>query len=156
MLCVVFALVLVSAARASGTPAGLLLVVGSAVLAAVGLAEMSCYVISTSGHPGSVRLAADLIPGVQHGYSMVAAPAIFLSLGAVILGSRVVPPQLGILALAFGAVFVVAGLIGVLASIQPFVDVLAAFQGSWWLSAGVVVLRRGLQSPVPRPGSASS
>jgi hypothetical protein len=79
---------------------------------------------------------------VQHGYAMVAAPLVFLPLGAVILDSGVLPRVLGYTALALGAVFAVLGLVGVLAPVQGIVDGLSALQGLWWIAAAVALLRQ--------------
>ena len=50
-----------------------------------------------------------LIHSVQHLYFIVAAPALWLPLGLVILGSQVLPRILGYLALVLAAGYALAG-----------------------------------------------
>jgi len=142
LLCLLFALALTQRAGAAGTFAGQLTLFGSVVLTGVGLAEFSGYALAVSGDPTVVRVASQFIPAVQHGYAMVAAPLVFLPLGAVILGSGVLPRVLGYIALILGTVFAVLGLVGVLAPVQGIVDGLSALQGLWWIAAAVALLRQ--------------
>ncbi|MDA8074242.1 MAG: hypothetical protein M0Z40_03230 [Actinomycetota bacterium] len=122
------------------------LIVGLTALLAVSLSEMACYVGLASGHGETARVAADLIPGVQHGYSIVAAPLVFAALGTGLLRCAAPRRALGITALGFGAVFWTLGLIGVLTAVQGVVDFFAGFQALWWLAAALVV---GIKRPWP-------
>ncbi len=140
----VFALALASSAGFLGRVSGAVLVVGLCTLLAVSLGEMVCYAGLASSHGATVRVAADLIPGVQHGYTIVAAPLVFLALGMGILRSASLPKTLAMAALGFGITFWVLGLVGVIASIQPLVDFFAGFQALWWVVAAATVGLRGV------------
>jgi hypothetical protein len=142
LLACVFALCLVVASGSAARLDGLLTVFGSALLVAIGLAEMSGYVLVTTGDSAVTDVGAHLITAVQHGYGMVGAPMVFLPLGAVILRTRILPRALGTVAVALGAVFFALGLAGVLAPIQTLVSILSSLQGLWWLAAGVAWLAR--------------
>jgi hypothetical protein len=142
-----FALAIVGLSRSQTTLAGVLTVVGVVVLIAVGLSEVTCYVALVSSHATTVRVGADLIPAVQHGYAVVAAPLVFLAVGVVVLRSGSLPAVLGMSALGFGVVFWALGLAGMLTPIQGLVDFFSGFQALWWLAAAVLVGTRGV---VPR------
>jgi hypothetical protein len=51
------------------------------------------------------------LPTTLAPYFIVAAPALFLPLGVVILGSRVLPRVFGYLALVLGAAFAILGVV---------------------------------------------
>ncbi len=160
LLAVVFALALLHFAQAGGRLAGSLSVFGSAVLMVVGLIEVMLYVGLISGDPATVEVAAQLIPGLQHAYPIVAAPMVFLPLSAAVLRARLLPAAIGQLGFALGAIFWLLGLLGVLYPMQGAVDVLSAVQGLWWLAAAAVTLARGLrgtlgQDPLAAPASTS-
>lgn len=75
---------------------------------------------------------------------MVAAPALFLTLGIVILSSRVLPHLFAYLALV--AIFAVLGIVALFTPIQPVVNILASVQGLWWLCAAITLLVRAIMS----------
>lgn len=77
---------------------------------------------------------------------MVAAPALFLTLGIVILSSRVLPHLFAYLALALVAIFAVLGVVALFTPIQPVVNILASVQGLWWLCAAITLLVRAIMS----------
>ncbi len=84
-----------------------------------------------------VRLAA------QHLYFIVAAPALFLPLGIVLLRSRVLPRAFGILALLLGVGFGVVGMASLLTLTLPAsITALGSLQAVWWLSAGIALMVR--------------
>lgn len=155
VLCILFALAVVQRAGASGKLAGVLTLLGSVVLTCVGLAEVTGYALATSGDPIVVRVASQFIPAVQHGYSIVAAPLIFLPLAAVILESGILARCVGYAAFGFGIVFAAFGLIGMLAPVQGIVDVLSAVQGFWWIAAAISFLLRSGRRSVPTVGPAA-
>ena len=72
-------------------------------------------------------VALNLISTVQHLYFMVAAPALFLPLGVIIVRSRVLPKVFGHLGLALALVFAVLGVILLLRLTLP--DAVTAFAG---------------------------
>lgn len=144
-LTVVFALAIVVLTRSTSTLSGLPVLLGSAILVAVSLGELATYQALSTGNPATVRVAADFIPGVQLGYSLVAAPILFGALGYLLLCTRALPPVFGYSALLFGLVFWVCGLVTVIRSIQGFIDVWSGVQSLWWMGAGVFVAVRGLR-----------
>ena len=89
-----------------------------------------------------------LINSVQHLYFIVAAPAVWLPLGLVILGSGVLPRILGYLALVLFAVFALAGVVTLLdLTVPPAVQILGSVQALWWLDAAGTLTIRARQAP---------
>jgi hypothetical protein len=81
---------------------------------------------------------------VQHLYFIVAAPALFLSLGIVLVGSHVLPRLLGYLALLLAAGFAILGAGFLLRLILPSaVTASAGIQALWWLAAAITLIARG-------------
>jgi hypothetical protein len=144
LLSICFALALVRMAGAMTRLAGWLELLGGTVLVLVSLIEVFCYILTvqeaTSGNTAALAIALDLTKAVQHGFSMVAAPAVFLPLAVVILGSRVLPAIFGYLALALGVIFAVLGLVGLFSPLQNVVNILAGLQGVWFLAAAITLL----------------
>ena len=151
VLTVIFALSIVVHARSGNTLPGILVFVGSIILVVVGLSELTAYKVLSTGHFSSARVAADVISGVQLGYSIVAAPLIFGALGYLVLETKILPNGFGYSALGLGLVFWVCGLITVITSIQGFINVLSAVQAVWWLSAGVFIAVRGMSRVETEP-----
>jgi hypothetical protein len=88
-------------------------------------------------------ISLELIRAVQHLYFIVAAPAFFLPLGIVILGSNVLPRLLGYLALVLGAAFAIAGVVTLLSLTVPVVvQAAASIQVLWWLAAAITLIVR--------------
>jgi hypothetical protein len=151
VLTVIFAISIVVFARQTSTLQGVLIFLGSAILVAVNLSELTAYKVLATGHFSTARAAVDVISGVQLGYSIVAAPVIFGALGYLLLETEILPRVFGYLALGLGLIFWVCGLITVVTSIQGFINVLSAVQGLWWLSAGVFIAVRGMSSFATEP-----
>jgi hypothetical protein len=81
---------------------------------------------------------------VQHLWFIVAAPALWLPLGLVILGSAVLPRILGYLAIVLAAGYALAGVLTLLdltvpAAVQISTGVVPAL---WWLAAAGTLLTR--------------
>jgi hypothetical protein len=101
-----------------------------------------------------------LICAVQHLYFIVAAPALFLPLGIVLLSSSVLPRLFGYLALLLGIVFAILGITFLLRLTLPSgVTAFAGVQAVWWLAADITLIVQsgklagnGL-NPVPLEGS---
>ncbi|HET8853078.1 MAG TPA: hypothetical protein VFN02_11170 [Ktedonobacteraceae bacterium] len=90
---------------------------------------------------GLISLA--LIHAVQHLYFIVGAPALFILLGVVILGSRLLPHVLGYLALVLGAAFAIAGVVYLFDLTLPvLVQAFASIQVFWWLAAAILLIVR--------------
>jgi len=86
---------------------------------------------------------------VQHLWFIVAAPALWLPLGLVILGSAVLPRILGYLAIVLAAGYALAGALTLLdltvpAAVQISAGVVPAL---WWLAAAGTLLTRARQAP---------
>lgn len=94
----------------------------------VSLVEITFYISALYSNPATMGLISqDLIHAVQHLYFIVAAPALFLPLGAVLLGSRVLPRVFGYLALVLGADFAILGVVSLYSLTLP--AVVTAFAG---------------------------
>lgn len=142
-LTIVFALAIVHLAGATTRLVGWMTMVAGTILVLVSLVEVALYLSAVNGNPATTGLISlDLIAAVQHLYSWVAAPALFLTLGIVILGSRVLPQVFGYLAVAFAGVFAALGIAALFSPVQTVVDILANVQGVWWLLAAIVLLVR--------------
>lgn len=144
-LSITFALALVAFAGAMSRFEGWMTLLGGTILVLVSLVEVTFYILVVEGSASPTattdEIAAQLITAVQHAYSMLAAPAVFLPLGVVILGSRVLPRIFAYLAFALGAVFAVFGLIVLFVdSLQAVVNVLSILQGFWFLAAAITLL----------------
>lgn len=88
-------------------------------------------------------ISLDLIHAVQHLYFIVAAPALFLPLGVVILGSHVLPRVFGYLSLVLGAAFAVLGVVTLFTLTLPVaVLAFAGIQTLWWLAAAITLIVR--------------
>jgi hypothetical protein len=81
-------------------------------------------------------------------YFIVAAPALFLPLGLILVRSRVLPKVFGYLGLASAIVFAALGVIFLLRLTLPnAVTAFAGVQALWWLAAAVALIARGAKSP---------
>jgi len=145
-LIILFALAIVFLADAMTRLAGWMTMFGASVLMTVSLIEVTFYIGALESESGLVSLG--LIHAVQHLYFVVAAPALFLPLGIVILGSIVLPRVFGYLALALGAAFVALGVAFLLTLTLPgWVQLFASIQAIWWLAAAVTLIVRTVTGP---------
>src|SRR5947209_16662688 len=116
LLSVVFFLALVQRAGATTRLAGLLAIVGSAVLLAVVLVEgvftIDLAQAALNGHQVTSLTSFDIMTVFTYIYPIVPAPVIFLALGTVLRGSRLLPRVFGLLAFGLGIAFAVVGLVG--------------------------------------------
>ncbi|HKO23378.1 MAG TPA: hypothetical protein VJY65_01415 [Chloroflexota bacterium] len=143
VLIILFALALVHQAGATTRLAGWMTIVGGTILVMTSLVEVTLYLSAVNGNPATTGLMSlDLIAAVQHLYSMVVAPAVFLPLGAVLLSSHVLPAPFGYAAFVLAGIFAVLGVVALFSPIQPVVNVLASLQGVWWLGAAITCLVR--------------
>jgi uncharacterized protein DUF4386 len=143
VLIVVFALALVVLAGATARLAGWMTLFGAATLMTVSLIEITGYIGTLQTSPATMaETSLALIHSVQHLYFIVAAPAVWLPLGLVILGSGVLPRILGYLALVLAAGYALAGVLTLLdLTVPAAVQIAASVQALWWLAAGTVILR---------------
>jgi len=143
LLIVLFAIAIVHQAGMTRRFAGWMTMVGGSILVMTSLLEVTFYLSAVNGNPATTgMISLDIISAVQHIFSMVAAPAVFLPLGAVILGSRVLPRVFGYLAVVLAGVFAILGIIALFSPIQSVVNILASVQGLWWLLTALTLIIR--------------
>jgi len=159
-LIAVFALAVVVQAGATARLAGWMTLFGAATLMTVSLIEITGYIGTLQPSPATMfGTSLALIHSVQHLYFIVAAPAVFLPLGLVILGSAVLPRILGYLAIVLAAGYALAGVLTLLdltvpAAVQISAGVVPAL---WWLAAAGTLLTRAREpSTAGLPGSAAA
>jgi hypothetical protein len=146
LLIVSFALGIVFLAGYNNRLAGWLTLLGGGVLMMVSLAEVTFYISALYGdNPlNMANISVDLIGAVQHLYFIVAAPAVLLPLGAVILGSKVLPRLFGYLAILLASAFVLLGVAFLYSLPMPSgVFAFAGVQAVWWLAAAITLIVRG-------------
>ena len=149
-LIVVFALAIVVLAGATARLAGWMTLFGAATLMTVSLIEITGYLGTLHTSPATMpESSLALIHSVQHLYFIVAAPAVFLPLGLVILGSAVLPRILGYLAIVLAAGYALAGVLTLPAlTVPPAVQISAGVVPAlWWLAAAGTLLTRTRQAP---------
>jgi hypothetical protein len=147
-LTIVFALAIVHLAGATTRFGGWLTLFGGLLLVVTSLVEVTFFLSAVNATQVTAALTSlDLIHAAQHLYFMVAAPAVFLPLGAVIRDSRVLPRIFGYLAYLLGGVFAVVGIAGLYVPLQTVGNILGVLQGFWWLGIAVALLIR----PEPTP-----
>ena len=143
LLSVIFFLALVQRAGRTASLAGLLTIVGSAVLLAVVLVEgvftIDLAQAAVSGHTTTSLASFDIMSVFTYVYPIAPAPVIFLALGTILLGSHVLPRVLGYLAFGLGVAFAVVGLIGLFTTSLLTIIVLS-LQALWVLAAAITLL----------------
>ncbi|MEO7082668.1 MAG: hypothetical protein ABI442_02920 [Gemmatimonadaceae bacterium] len=150
-LIIVFALSVVYLAGAMQSLMGWLTMFGAGVLMMVSLTEVVFYIAALNSNYAPMAIVSnDVAHAVQHLYFIVAAPALFLPLGAVLLGSPVLPRAFGFLAMALGAAFFLLGISSLtMLTLSAAVTSLAAVQAFWWLAAAITLKRRGQKMVEP-------
>lgn len=151
LLSVLFALALVHLAGATHRFAGQVTLLAGATILLVSLVEVTFYLAAAqaaaTGDVATGTVSTALINAVQHVFLI--APALLLPLGAVLLGSRVLPRIFAYLALALGAILQALGGVGLFAALQPVIDVLLIVQGVWFVAAAIALVARPLAAAVP-------
>ena len=144
VLIVLFAFFIVYLAGATQKVSGWMTFFGSTVLMTVSLIEVTFYISALYRDPAMMpSVSLNLISAVQHLYFIVAAPALFLPLGIVLVESRVLPKLFGYLALLLAATFAALGMIFIARLTLPdAVTALGAVQALWWLAAAVALIVR--------------
>ena len=115
----------------------------------VSLVEITSYAGTLHTSPATMRgTSLALIHSVEHLYFVVAASAVWLPLGLVILGSGKLPQILGYLAIALAAGYALAWVVSLLdLTVPAALQVSASDQALWWLAAAGTLLRRTRQAP---------
>jgi hypothetical protein len=144
VLIVLFAFSLVHLARATQRLAGWMTFFGATTLMCVSLIEITFYISALHPDPAMLpSISLGLISAVQHLYFIVAAPALFLPLGLVLLGSSILPRIFGFLALTLAIAFAALGAVFLLTLTLPVgVTAFAGVQALWWLAAAVALISR--------------
>jgi len=145
LLSVVFFLALVHRAGGTTRLAGLLAILGSAVLLAVVLIEgvftIGLAQAAVNGHPAASLTSFVIMTVFTYVYPIVPAPVIFLALGTILLGSRLLPRAFGYLAFILGIAFAVVGLVGLFTT-SVLTIVVLSLQSLWVLAAAITLLVR--------------
>jgi hypothetical protein len=141
---VLFAFALVHLAEATSHLAGWMTFFGATVLMTVSLMEIGFYISALNPEPAMIpSISLRFIYAVQHLYFIVAAPALFLPLGMVLVKSRILPRLFGYSALALAIAFASLGVIFLLTLTLPAtVTALAGVQALWWLTAAMMLMAR--------------
>lgn len=143
---VLFAFSLVHLAGATQRLAGWMTLFGATILMTVSLIEITFYISALHTDPQMMPfISLRLISAAQHLYFIVAAPALFLPLGIVLISSSILPRLFGYLALLLAAAFAALGVIFLLTLTLPGpVTAFGGVQALWWLAAAItLIVRRG-------------
>lgn len=110
----------------------------------VSLIEITFYISALHTDPPMMPfMNLKLISAVQHLYFIVAAPALFLPLGIVLLSSSILPRLFAYLALLLASAFAALGVIFLLTLTLPVrVTAFAEVQAFWWLAAALTLMVR--------------
>jgi hypothetical protein len=144
VLIVLFAFSLVHLAGVAQRLSGWMTFFGATTLMAVSLIEITFYISALYPDPPMMPfITLKLISAVQHLYFIVAAPVLFLPLGIVLVGSRVLPRVFGYLALLLATAFAALGVLFLLRLTLPAgVTAFAGVQAFWWLAAAITLMIR--------------
>ena len=142
---VLFAFALVHLAGAAARLSGWMTFFGATILMTVSLIEITYYISALYAGPAVMTsVSLRLIYAAQHLYFIVAAPALFLQLGLVVLSSQILPRVFGYLGLLLGAAFAVLGIAFLHTLTLPVaVTAFAGVQALWWLAAAITLIGRG-------------
>lgn len=143
-LIVLFAFSLVYLAGATQRLSGWMTFFGAATLMTVSLIEITFYISALHADPPMMPfISLKVISAVQHLYFIVAAPALFLPLGIVLLSTSILPRLFGYLALLLAIAFAALGVIFLLRLTLPAgVTAFAGVQALWWFAAALALIVR--------------
>jgi len=144
LLAVIFFLALADLTGGTRPLAAKITQLGSAVLLAVVLAEvvftLTWASAAVDGQATSSRASFDLMSAFIRVFPLVPAPALYLSVGVLLLGIPVLPSAFARLALALGAAFAVTGLIGIFLSAAAAATAgLSGLQVVWVIAAAIAL-----------------
>jgi len=148
---VLFALGVVYLAGAMTRLAGWVTLLASAVILTLSLID-AAFTISaaeavTHGHAVTALVSFDLVDGPGNdavGRMFLIAPPLLLPLGAVVLGSQLLPRALGYTAVAFGVASIILGLAALFSSAAFSLAIILIIAESAWVlaAAGILVISR--------------
>jgi hypothetical protein len=141
---ILFAFALVHLAAATLRLSGWMTFFGATILMTVSLIEITYYISALFADPEVMSsISLRVIFAVQHLYFVVAAPALFLPLGIVLISSDILPRVFGYLAIALAITFACLGIAFQLRLILPTpVTAFAGVQALWWLAAAILLVVR--------------
>jgi hypothetical protein len=144
VLIVLFAFSLVHLAGAAQRLSGWMTLFGATTLMTVSLIEITFYISALHTDPPMMPfISLKLISAVQHLYFIVAAPSLFLPLGIVLVGSRILPRFFGYLAFLLAGAFAALGVIFLLTLTLPGkITAFGGVQALWWLAAALTLIAR--------------
>lgn len=153
---VLFAFSLIHLAGATQRLTGWMTLFGATILMIVSLIEITYYIGALFPEPEMMTsISLRVISAVQHLYFIVAAPALFLPLGIILVSSTVLPRVFGYLALLLATTFAVLGAVFMLTLTLPaWVTAFAGVQALWWLAASITLMVRSAWLSAPEPGVA--
>ena len=148
VLIVLFAFALVHLAGAAQRLAGWMTLFGASVLMTTSLIEITFYISALFPDPALMpAISLRFIGAVQHLYFFAAAPALFLPLGFVLVGSSILPRVFGYLAVGLAIAFGALGVIFLPKLMLPDpVTAFAGVQALWWLGAGVTLMLQNMRN----------
>ena len=143
-LIMAFAITLVRIAGAMNRISGWLVLLGASILMMVSLAEVIFYICALDAVPPSMgQIGNNIGHAIQHLYFIIAAPAVFFPLGAVLFRAKILPRIFSTLAFILGGGFF---LIGIRSLTQPILSnaetSFAAIQALWWMAAAIALIAR--------------
>jgi len=153
VLLVLFAFTLVDLAGAAARLAGYMTLFGASVLMTVNLMEVGFYISALNVEPAVMPfISLRVIFAVQHLYFVVAAPALFLPVGIVLLNSAILHRFFGYSALLLAIIFAALGIIFMLTLALPrWVTAFGGVQALWWLAASICLIARSGKRTVLSP-----
>jgi hypothetical protein len=152
LLSVIFFLALADLADDARSLARSVVQLGAAALVAVVLAEgvftLTWATAAVNGQAASSRTSFDLMAAFIRVFGLIPAPAIYISLGLLLLRADALPAVFARLALALGAAFAICGVIAVMlpAATGPIAG-LAGLQAFWIIAAAVALRRTTSREP---------
>jgi len=126
---------------------------GASVLMTVNLMEVGFYISALNVEPAVMPfISLRVIFAVQHLYFVVAAPALFLPVGIVLLNSAILHRFFGYSALLLAIIFAALGIIFMLTLALPlWVTAFGGVQALWWLAASICLIARSGKRTVLSP-----
>jgi hypothetical protein len=147
LLSVVFFLAIVQMAGAATRLPGLVVIVASASLLGLVLVEaallMEVPLAAANGDSATAVTTFDLSNGVfARVFPLAPASAVYVGLGAVILGSRVLHGWFGYVAVGLGLAFEAAGIVAVFTIVGLILAIILSVAQEVWIIAAAVALWR--------------
>jgi hypothetical protein len=146
-LIIIFAFSLVFLSGTAQTLVGWMVFFGAGILMTVSLIEITFYIaVLFKDPPLTSLIGLNIIYAVQHLYFIIGAPALFIPLGLLLLGSEVLPKSFGWIAIILGVFFCVLGVVFLFQLVLPmWVTASAGLQAVWWLAAAVALIVRSVK-----------